>query len=257
MEAQYVQLVKRIMQDGTLVKSRNGNTKFLVGEQFTFDCNKAPLLTRRKMYYKGIIGELGAFFKGPKHKSDFTSRKCNYWNQWAHEDGTINIDYGNKWIDFHGVNQVEQLFKDLRNNPESRRMMITSWDPSNLANLDLPCCHHTYQFIVRNGYLDMVWMQRSVDTMVGLPSDIFLSWLMLVTIANQSGFKPGKVTMQLGHVHIYMNHEKQVYKYLSQQAHELPYWEIDNDLLTDNVAVDKIRIIDYNYSDPISFELNV
>ncbi len=257
MENSYCELLHDILMEGTTAHSRNGETRFISGAQLRFNCDRAPLLTGRKMYYNGVIGELAAFFKGPKSVKDFTDEDCNYWNEWGDEDGNINVDYGNKWRDFHGVDQLAQLFDDLKNNPMSRRMMISSWDPSNIENLSLPCCHYMYQFIVRDDKLDMIWIQRSVDSAIGLPADIFLAFLMLVTIANQTGYKPGEVVMQLGHTHIYANHNEPIRRYLHQPRYDLPEYEIAQDLSTDNFSADKIRIFNYQHSEPVKFELNV
>ena len=167
------------------------------------DTVRFPLLQGRRMYPKGVIGEFAAMVRKPKHLRDFEKFGCNYWKQWANEDGSINIDYGNAW--FEG-DQIEHLKDCLANNPNDRRMIINAWRPERLAELNLPCCHYSYQFYVSDGYLSMVWIQRSVDTMIGLPSDIILAAVWLITLANEFNYKTGDITMQLGDCHLYEEH---------------------------------------------------
>ena len=214
-EQDYMNLVAKILLDGESRETRNAKTLSLFGETLVIDMGDTdlfPLLQGRKMYYKGILGELAAIVRGPKHIDDFTKWGCNYWAQWAKPDGSINVDYGNAW--FRG-SQIAKLKANLRGNPTDRRMIISGWDPQNLDKLDLPCCHHTYQFYVRKGeYLDMTWSQRSVDTMIGLPSDIVFAYAWLISIANEFGYKPGRITMFLGDCHIYESHIDNAYEYV-------------------------------------------
>ena len=236
---------------------RNGTTLSSFGHQLKFDeltRGRFPLITARKMYPKGIAGEMAAFLKGPKHLDDFTSQGCNYWSNWAEADGSINVDYGNAWTDFEGVNQLEQLVDGLKNNPHGRRHIVTAWNPKNLDNLSLPCCHWAYQFYVTPlGNLDMIWIQRSVDLMIGLPSDIMLAALLNILVANETGYKPGTITMQLGDCHIYEEHMPHVSTYLDAYNHAPPTYKLKDGLF--NFSPDSLELIDYEHGDPIKFEL--
>lgn len=207
-ELEYKSLIKKILKEGDMRPTRNANTKAIFGQHLTVDmsANQFPLLTCRKMFPKGVLGELAAMLRQPKHIRDFERWGCNYWKLWAKADGSINVDYGNAWFDFNGVNQIEALKSSLRNNPTDRRMLISGWRPDNVDNLDLPCCHHTYQFFVADGKLSMLWMQRSVDIMIGLPSDIVFAAAWLLAICNEFGFRPGEITFSLGDCHIYESH---------------------------------------------------
>tara|TARA_R110002126_G_scaffold41214_2_gene120129 strand:+ start:5504 stop:6286 length:783 start_codon:yes stop_codon:yes gene_type:complete len=256
LELDYCELLNDILANGTHMDGRNGGCTFLTGCQIRFDASKVPLLTKRKIYYKGVFGEIAAFFKGPSRLSDFENEGCNYWKNWADSDGSIRVDYGNKWLNFNGKNQLEQLISDLETQPNSRRMIISSWDPSAVDNLSLPCCHYAYQFIVRGNKLDMVWVQRSVDTAIGLPSDFMLAWAMLLVIANQSGYEMGNIIMQLGHVHVYDNHINQVRKYLCQPQHQLPTYKLDKSTSIYDFKADHIKIENYVFSPSIKFEIN-
>jgi len=165
-EGFYQDITRRIIADGTERKGRNGNTKSLPFQQLTFDLSDGflPLLTTRQMFYKGILGEYAAMIRGPKHVNDFKKFGCNYWDQWSDEDGNINIDYGNAWIDYNGVNQMEYVLDSLRNNPADRRMVINGWRPDKLNDLSLPCCHHNYQFYANGNsfqlcfYVLLIWL---------------------------------------------------------------------------------------------------
>lgn len=212
-EIDYANMIKKIMGEGVVKTTRNGDTKSLFGMSLEVDnLDKLfPLLQGRKMYPKGVFGELAAMLRCPKHIKDFEKWGCNYWAKWAKPDGSINVDYGNAW---HANGQIERLKESLRNNPNDRRMIINGWRPENLDTLDLPCCHYSHQFYVANGTISMVWTQRSVDMMIGLPSDIIFGAAWLIAIANEFGFIPGKVKFDLGDCHVYSEHFSGAYEYL-------------------------------------------
>lgn len=208
-ERDYLDLVLQILNEGEEREGRNGKTKALFGTTLTFDLQEGfPLLTTRKMFYKGVLAEMAAFLRSPKMVQDFEAQGCNYWKQWQDDEhGNIRVDYGNKWIDFHGTNQLTNLIDGLRTKPHDRRHIISGWDPSNLSNLSLPCCHLLYQWYVREDkYLDMMWYQRSADTMIGIPADMILAGIMNILIAREVGLIPGRVKMVFGDTHIYEEH---------------------------------------------------
>jgi thymidylate synthase len=216
-ELAYRDLVSEVYNSGEIRKTRNSITKSLFGGQLVInDVDKElPLLTSRKMYPRGILGEFAAMINGPKSIKDFEKFGCNYWKLWADKDGKLELDYGNAWLDFNGVNQIDKVIETLKTNPTDRRMLITGWRPDRLNKLSLPCCHYAYQFYVREGkYLDILWVQRSVDVMVGLPSDILLAALWIITLAKEVGLIPGRITMSLGDCHIYESHFEQTEEFL-------------------------------------------
>lgn len=216
-EIDYANLVQDILDNGIERKTRNAVTKSVFGRTLRINLqdNEFPILIGRKMFYKGVVGELGAFLKGPKTLKDFEDQGCNYWKQWAKPDGSIAVDYGNAWLDFNGVNQLEELVKGLKADPYGRRHIVSGWRPDRLKELSLPCCHLLYQWYVRDGKLDMVWYQRSVDTMIGLPSDIILAYLWNVLISAEVGLEPGEIIMMLGDTHIYEPHYENAKLYIS------------------------------------------
>lgn len=225
-EMRYAKLVDKILKHGEKKACRNGYTCSIFGESFEFDMSdkpEFPLLNGRRIYYKGILGELAAMLRGPSNVKDFELYGCNYWKDWADDEGNLNIDYGNLWSNWNGVNQLEELIEKLRKSPNDRRLLINTWKPDTIKDLSLPCCHYSYQWYVREGkYLDMIWIQRSVDTMIGLPSDIVLAAAWNIIIANQVGLTPGRIKMDLGDTHIYEEHIPKAKEYVTRVAFKVP-----------------------------------
>ena len=227
-EHMYASLVDHVLQHGELRKTRNAMTIGVFGKSFTINTgNEIPLLSARKLYYKGVFGELAAMFRGPNHIADFRKMGCNFWDTWADKDGSIRVDYGNAWRNWNGegIDQLADLKKSLVNDPTGRRHIITGWNPSNVPKLSLPCCHLYYQWYVSGGdTLEMIWSQRSVDLMIGLPSNVIAATTWNNLLANELGLKPGAVTFMLGDVHIYESHLDGAQQYL-KNANELTEWE--------------------------------
>ena len=208
-EQDYSKLVRAVLDVGVEIPGRNGNTLEAFGTSLKInmrDIKVFPLLQGRRMFPKGIIGEFAALLRRPSHVDDFTKWGCNYWDSWAAFDGSLDVDYGNAWVDFDGIDQIAELKHLLATDPHSRRMIVTGWNPRNLADLSLPCCHMLYQFNVQGKYLNMIWTQRSADLMIGVPSDVILAALWLIMLANEFGLKPGVITMNFGSTHIYEEH---------------------------------------------------
>jgi len=257
-EYSYKALIKRILNMGTWKEGRNGRTISLFGETLVVDTSEYfPILTSRKMYYKGVLGELAAMLRGPKHVKDFEEFGCNYWSDWAEADGSLSLDYGNLWFNFNGVDQHASLIEKLKHNPNDRRMLISGWDPSHLDSLSLPCCHMLYQWYVENGNLHMIWYQRSVDTMIGLPSDVIFAAAWNMAIANEVGLKPGNITFMLGDTHIYEEHIAGAEEYLSRPLHEAPeyFWVAPEGISAREFLPSSVALHEYISMDPIKFEI--
>lgn len=257
-EIEYAKIVRKILDKGERRGGRNGKTRSLFATQLVVPMveNYFPILQGRQMYYKGVLGELAAMLRKPKHLEDFEKWGCNYWKLWAKEDGSIAVDYGNAW---HADNQIETLRDMLRNDPYNRRMIINGWRPNKLDELDLPCCHLLYQFYVRqNGQLDMMWYQRSADWMIGVPSDIVFAAAWLIAIANDVGYTPGKITMVFGDTHIYEEHVEGAEEYLSNlKDFNVPptyTWKGGKKHFCEFVPED-LSIYEYLHNGPIKFEL--
>lgn len=272
-ERNYVALVRDVLYKGHMRAGRNGVTRSLFGRSFVVpDLHKSfPLLHGRKMHYAGVLGELAALIRGPKHVNDFKRFGCNYWDKFAAPDGSLVLDYGTQWLDFNGVNQLAMLIEGLQHDPYGRRHIINSWRPDRLADLTLPCCHFLYQFYVtHNNRLDMIWYQRSADMMIGVPSDVILAALLVLLISQEANLLPGEITMVLGDCHIYEEHVKGTQEYLNNTKyidfgpHPISYefnprsaileWNYGGKEL---FVPDHLKILDYNPMPHIDFELKI
>lgn len=262
---QYAKLINKILYKGQKRESRAGEVYTIFGETLKIDASQGfPLLQGRKSFYKPVLGELAAFLRGPKHIDDFKKWGCNYWDSWgAEKGGEIELDYGNSWRDFNGEDQLAEVVRKLNEDPTDRRMIVSGWRPDRLSKLSLPCCHMLYQWYVNGDKLDMIWYQRSVDTMVGLPSDIILAAAWNAILAQQCNKKPGTLTFMLGDTHIYANHIPGVLDYLrqlqtrAQQGMQVYSYKIAPQVTIDNFVPDMLTIDNYEPMPKIKFELNV
>jgi len=259
-EQDYAKLISEVMQDGTDRQTRNAPTRTVFGkmlEVHELRWGQFPILSGRQMYPKGVFGELAAFLKGPKTIKDFEDEGCNYWKKWGDSNGNINIDYGNSWLDFNGINQLETVCNSLANDPNGRRHIISGWRPDRLHILSLPCCHLLYQWFVNGDYLEMIWYQRSVDTMIGLPSDVILAATWNILMADRLNLHPGKLVFMLGDVHIYKSHIDNIADYLDAVSctsdQPIAYF---NEGTLYNFNKDSISLINYKPFNPIKFELH-
>jgi len=264
-EYEYALLVRKVLTLGQMRETRNQVTRSIFGETLKVGGLKNgyfPLLTGRKIYYKGVFGELAAMLRRPKNIKDFEAWGCNYWKKWADENGNLNIDYGNEWMP-----QIQHI-KSCLGNPDKwsdRRMLINGWNHENLADLSLPCCHYAYQFYVDSSgqkpVLHMLWHQRSVDLMVGLPSDIVFAAAWLIALANEFDMVPGDITMTLGDTHIYEGHTKGAEEYLQNVARENSIKPAEYELNTNpgtnflDFTPDWIAIKEYEHLGQLKFEL--
>ena len=257
-EDQYAQLVEDVLINGEERGTRNATTYSTFGKSLNFDVRESlPLLTGRKIYYKGVLGELAAMLRGPKCVADFEKWGCNFWKQWAAEDGTLNLDYGNAWL---ANDQIEMLKTMLKYNNTCRRMLISGWRPENLNDLSLPCCHFNYQFYVSKGkVLHMIWTQRSADVMVGIPSNMVFAAAWLIAIAGEFGMTAGTVKMDFGDTHIYKSHESGARDYLTQSMSRdrsrisYAYEPVGKDFCL--FEPKDLVLGNYNHRSPIKFEL--
>lgn len=264
---QYVPLVEKIIAKGEQRDTRAGKAFSIFGETIIVDSRDFPMLQGRKMYYKSVIGELAAMLRGAKTVKEFQDLGCNYWNDWADREGNLVLDYGTSWLDFNGVNQLELLIDSLKNNPYDRRMIISGWRPDNIPKLSLPCCHLLYQWYVRDGkYLDMIWYQRSVDVMVGLPSDIVFAAMWNILIAQTTNYLPGKITFVLGDTHVYANHYMGARQYVNQaltlfipkDSMIMPVqYSLDTSANVFNFHPSMLKVLNYSHMPQVKFQLNV
>jgi len=265
MEQQYNDLVRTIM-DQPERKTRNSITRSLFGATLTIGspiANGFPLLNGRKLYYKGVLGELATFLAGNiSNITDFEANGCKYWELWQdNTEGDITVDYGNAWRNWGQTNydQLVRTVAGLQTDPNGRRHLITGWNPDNLNTLSLPCCHYAYQWYINaDDQLEMMWHQRSTDVMIGLPSDIILAAAWNILMAQTIGKEPGRIIMTLGDTHIYKSHYAAVELYLKQAftaSKQLPIYAIDERATVFNFKPNMIEMVGYNPEPPISFIL--
>ena len=196
----YAELGERILNEGLLREGRNGNTLSLFGTQLRHDlADGFPLLNMRRIFYKGVVGEFKSFIEDAKTLAEFEANGCPFWKLWADKDGNLALDYPPR-------KQLDYVINLIKTEPASRRIIIDLWNPDNIGKLSLECCHTQYQFSVRDGRLNMIWTQRSVDYAIGAPSDFILAALYTITIANECGLAPGELIFNFGDTHLYEEH---------------------------------------------------
>jgi thymidylate synthase len=207
MTENYKELVKKILDEGAEINGRNGKTLTIPFYSFSLDHSNGEnhILKLRKMWYKGVKGEFKTLISREEltNVSQFEKNGCNYWKKWAGNDGSLNLDYYNE---LHPA--LENVISQIRRDPESRRHVISLWNNKNAFNgsLSLPCCWHNLTFTIIHDTLHLTWTQRSTDVMIGLPADIYLSYLFMEHIANNCALKIGTCMYALSNVHIYDSH---------------------------------------------------
>ena len=218
----YKKLVSTILNEGTIQEARNGTQLIIPHYSFTLDLSSGQnhILKLRKYFVKGVEGEFKTLLSRTNpltNVKQFEANGCNYWVKWAKEDGALNLDYYNQ---LHPAldNVIDQIKKD----PYSRRHVISLWDNENAFNdsLSLHCCWHNLTFTVIDRTLHLTWTQRSVDTMVGLPADIYLSFLFMAYIAKLCDLKVGTCMYSLSNVHIYTEHVTGAYELLTRTTED-------------------------------------
>lgn len=236
---QYLDLVRRARNDGAVKGDRTGTgTRSVFGHQMRFDLSEGfPLVTTKKIHLKSVIHELLWFIKGDTNTDYLTKNGVRIWNEWADENGDLGPVYGHQWRNWNSenVDQLKQVIETLKTNPNSRRMLISAWNPSVLPDTSksfsenvsngkaaLPPCHAFFQFYVADGKLSCQLYQRSADIFLGVPFNIASYALLTEMMAQVCGFKAGEFIHTLGDAHIYNNHFDQVELQLSRAPKPLP-----------------------------------
>ena len=244
---QYLQLLERVMTEGVDKSDRTGTgTRSIFGHQMRFDlADGFPLLTTKKLHLKSIIHELLWFLKGDTNVKYLQDNGVRIWNEWAGPDGDLGHIYGyqwRSWPDYDGgfIDQISRAVDDIRNNPDSRRIIVSSWNVADLDRMNLPPCHAFFQFYVANGRLSLQLYQRSADCFLGVPFNIASYALLLMMMAQVTSLQPGEVIHTTGDTHIYSNHFDQVKLQLSRSPRPLPRMVTNPDVKS---------IFDFKYSD--------
>lgn len=244
---QYLDLLSHIMEHGTQKSDRTGTgTRSVFGYQMRFNlADGFPLLTTKKLHLKSIIYELLWFLKGDTNAKYLQENGVRIWNEWADENGDLGHIYGyqwRSWPDYNGghIDQISEVIETIKNNPDSRRIIVSAWNVADLPNMNLPPCHAFFQFYVADGKLSLQLYQRSADTFLGVPFNIASYALLLMMVAQVTGLEVGDFVHTLGDAHIYNNHFEQIQEQLSREPRKLPRMVINPDVK---------NIFDFKYED--------
>jgi len=233
---QYLSLLRDVLETGTDRSDRTGTgTRSVFGRQARFDLAQGfPLLTTKKLHIKSIVYELLWFLRGETNVRWLQEHGVRIWNEWADENGDLGPVYGSQWRswpDGHGgtIDQIVNVVNSIRNKPDSRRHIVTAWNPAEVDDMALPPCHCLFQFYVADGKLSCQLYQRSADIFLGVPFNIASYALLTQMMAQVAGLKPGEFVHTFGDLHLYHNHFDQARLQLSRDTRELPGLAINPD----------------------------
>ncbi len=234
---QYLDLVNRILTEGVEKGDRTGTgTISVFGHQMRFNLEDGfPLVTTKKVHLKSIIYELLWFLRGDTNVKWLQEHGVRIWNEWADENGDLGHVYGYQWRSYpkYGggyIDQISEVIEQIKNNPNSRRLIVNAWNVADIDNMNLPPCHMFFQFYVANGKLSLQLYQRSADTFLGVPFNIASYALLLMMVAQVTGLKAGEFVHTLGDAHIYNDHIEQMKLQLSREPRKLPTMKINPDV---------------------------
>ncbi len=287
----YLEIVQRVLDEGQKKEDRTGTgTLAIAGAMFEHDMALGyPLLTTKKMPFKVMATELEFFIKGYTDKEWLKERNCHIWDEWASpkkapyghdeasklrmaEERDLGPVYGFQWRHYNapynsfntdytgqGVDQLKKAIETLKKNPSDRRMIVMAWNPSMIGEMALPPCHYGFQLTVINGRLNLLWNQRSVDTMLGLPFNISSYALLLHLLAKETGLQEGKLVGFLADVHIYLNHVEGAKEQLTRDPHlyPLPHIVTENFTSIFDWKAEDTKLVNYQSYPRIQFEIAV
>jgi thymidylate synthase len=233
----YHALLQQIIEQGTRKTDRTGTgTLSLFGTQMRFDLSEGfPLVTTKKVHLKSIIIELLWFLKGDTNIAWLKENGVSIWDEWADENGNLGPVYGHQWRswptpDGGHIDQISEVLNQIRNTPDSRRMIVSAWNVSDVPKMKLPPCHALFQFYVAEGKLSCSLYQRSADFFLGVPFNIASYALLTMMVAQVCGLQPGEFVWTGGDTHLYLNHLEQAKLQLSREIRPLPQMEINPDV---------------------------
>lgn len=244
---QYLDLLRHIRENGVMKEDRTGTgTQSVFGYQMRFNLSDGfPLLTTKKVHLKSIIHELLWFISGNTNIGYLRENGVTIWDEWADDQGNLGPVYGHQWRSWScpngkAIDQLSGVINLIQHNPDSRRMLVTAWNPAEVDQMALPPCHCLFQFYVANGKLSCQLYQRSADVFLGVPFNIASYALLTMMIAQVSGLEPGEFIHTTGDTHIYRNHFEQVALQLTREPRPLPTMKINPDVKS---------IFDFKYQD--------
>lgn len=262
---QYLDLLNRILTEGVEKSDRTGTgTISIFGHQMRFNmADGFPLLTTKKLHLKSIIHELLWFLNGDTNVKYLQENGVRIWNEWADENGDVGHIYGYQWrswptYDGGFIDQIQRAVDDIKNNPDSRRIIVSAWNVADLDNMNLPPCHAFFQFYVANGKLSLQLYQRSADTFLGVPFNIASYALLLMMMAQVTGLEAGEFVHTLGDTHIYKNHLPQVHEQLQREPRALPKMTLNPNVKSIfDFKYDDFTLTDYNPHPHIAGKVSV
>ena len=261
---QYLEMCQQILDNGVDRDDRTGTgTRSIFGHQLRFDLQEGfPLMTTKKVYWKGVAHELLWFLKGDTNIKYLNDNDVHIWDEWADENGDLGNVYGHQWRSWEGregtIDQISEVIEQIKENPYSRRLIVNAWNVGDLDKMALPPCHLLFQFYVAEGKLSCQLYQRSCDTFLGVPFNIASYSLLTHMIAHVVGLEVGEFVWTGGDVHIYQNHFDQIKKQLSREPRPLPQIKINKE--TDNIFeidFEDIELIGYDPHPTIKGEVSV
>ena len=264
----YEDLLRKILMEGNLKNDRTGTgTISLFGQQMRFDLAKGfTLLTTKRVFFKGIAYELLWFLKGSSNVHWLQEHNVHIWDEWADENGDLGPVYGVQWRSWPAptaddpdrtIDQISNVLELIKHNPDSRRMVVTAWNPAEVENMALPPCHALFQFYVADGRLSCQLYQRSCDMFLGVPFNIASYSLLTMMMAQQAGLEPGEFVWTGGDCHIYDNHVEQVLEQLSREPYPYPRMEIRKADSLFDYQYSNFHIADYRYHPTIKAPIAV
>ena len=262
---QYLDLLNRILTEGHKKTDRTGTgTLSVFGNQMRFNMEDGfPLLTTKKLHLKSIIYELLWFLRGDTNVRWLQEHGVRIWNEWADENGELGPVYGHQWRswpDYNGgtIDQIQNVIDLIKNHPDSRRMMVSAWNPAEVEQMALPPCHCLFQFYVADDRLSLQLYQRSADTFLGVPFNIASYALLLQMMAQVTGLKPGEFVHTTGDTHLYLNHLEQARLQLTRTPRPLPTMKINPDVKNlFDFKYEDFELEGYNPYDHIKAEVSV
>ena len=250
---QYLDLMRHILNHGEIKQDRTGTgTISVFGQQLRVDLSDGfPLLTTKKLHFKSIAHELLWFIRGESNIDYLHEHGVSIWDEWADEKGELGPLYGVQWRHWQGpkgqvIDQLQQVIEHIQLHPHSRRHIVSAWNVGVLSEMALPPCHLLFQFYVAGNRLSCQVYQRSADTFLGVPFNIASYALLLMLVAQLTGYVPGELVLAFGDVHLYLNHREQVQEQLSRTPRKLPKLQIKQGIMCiDDFTYDDFMLEDY------------
>jgi len=231
---QYLELLRHVLEHGRFKADRTGTgTHSVFGAQTRYSlAGSFPLLTTKKVHVKSIIHELLWFLRGDTNVKSLRESGVTIWDEWADAEGNLGRVYGAQWTDWRApdgrsINQIDLVIEEIKENPDSRRLIVTAWNPGEIQTMALPPCHSLFQFYVSEGELSCQLYQRSADIFLGVPFNIASYALLTLMIAQVCGLKPGEFVHTFGDLHLYVNHLEQAKLQLSRAPRPLPQMKLN------------------------------